>query len=252
MFEATGGCQKLARDFVNSLYQATFESTGGFTFVEAFITCFCTHTDDRPYVRNHGLLSQWRGYSGGDGFCIVFDTPSLCHFLAKEFDTHYWVHLQSDSVRYAVDEVPLDDLFPELVRAGAKTLEDFLLSGIKTPEMGIVEFLTGATLFKHQGFLEEREVRIVAIPGTKPLHTQGKREQPDFRDLPLPQILTQPGNGRRYIPLFEGSILQLPIVRVIVGPSRSQTVNAEFARSVVGPAVPVCCSATPWLPPSPP
>jgi len=248
--ETTGGCEKLARDFVDSLYQATFESSGGFTFVEAFIACFCTHAEDRSYVQQHGLLSQWRGYSGGDGFCIVFDTPRLCRRFAEEFDAHYWVYLRSDAVRYAVDEVPLDELFPELVEAGAKTLKDFLLARIRTPEMGIVEFLTGATLFKHQGFLEEREVRIVAIPGTKALSDQGKREHADFPDLPLPNILTNPDNGRRYIPLFDGISSQLPIVRVIVGPSRSQTANARFARSVVGSEIPVICSATPWLPPA--
>ncbi len=247
-FEATGGCEKLARDFVNSVYQATFESAGGFTFVEAFIACFCTHVDDRPYVREHGLLSQWRGYSGGDGFCTVFDTPSLCQLLAKEFDKYYWVYLQADPVRYAVDEIPLGDLFPELLQAGAKTLEDFL-SGIRTPEMGILEFLTGATLFKHQGFFEEQEVRIVAIPGTQALHDQGKREHADFPDLPLANILTHPDSGRRYIPLFDESGAQLPIVRVIVGPSQNQTANAEFARSVVGAAIPITCSDTPWLPP---
>lgn len=51
-FEAAGGCKKLARDFVNSLYQATFQSDGGFTFLEAFIACFCTHAADNPYVRS--------------------------------------------------------------------------------------------------------------------------------------------------------------------------------------------------------
>lgn len=177
----------------------------------------------------------------------MFDTPSLCDLLGKEFDTHYWVYLQPDAVRYAVDEVPLDDLFPELVQRGAKTLEDFL-SGIRTPEMGVPEFLGGATLFKHQGFLEEREVRIVAIPGTKALRDQGKLEHADFPNLPLPNILSQSDNGRRYISLFDGSGAQLPIVRVLVGPSRNQTANAQFARSVVG-SIPVTCSATPWLPP---
>lgn len=249
VFEATGGYEKLARDFVNSLYQTTFESSGIITSVETFVACFCTHAEDRPYVQEHGLLSQWRGYSGGDGFCIVFDTPSLCHRLMEEFDTHYWVFLQSDAVRYAVDEVPLDELFPGLVEAGEKTLKDFL-AGIRIPEMSIVEFLTGATLFKHHGFLEEREVRIVAIPGTKAMREQSRREHADFRDLPIPSILTHPDTGRRYISLFDGTT-QLPIARVIVGPSRNQIANARFARSIVGSAIPIICSATPWLPPLP-
>jgi hypothetical protein len=247
MFDSSGGSKKLARDLVNSLYRSTFESDNGFTSLDAFIACFCTHADDRPHVQKNGL-GQWRGYSGGDGFCIVFDTPALSHLLGREFDTSYWVHLQINPVRYAVHEASLDDLLPELIEAGASTLREFF-SDVQIPEMGMPEFLAGATLFTHQGFLEEREVRIVAIPGTKALHAQGKREHPDSQDLPLVNILGDANSERRYIPPFNRCDSQLPIVGVIVGPSRNREANVEFARLVVGSTIPVKCSVTPWLPP---
>ncbi len=248
LLESSGGYEGLAGSFVQSLYAATFESAGGFTALESFIACVCTHADDRPYVKRNGLLSQWRGYSGGDGFCVVLDTPALCHLLGREFDSRFWVHLQADPVRYAVDDKPLDAVFPELVGAGETTLKEFF-AGIREPDMGVTEFLSGATLFKHQGFLEEREVRIVAIPGTEALRQQGKLEHPDFPAAPVPTIYHLPQTTRRYIPLFEGCETPLPIVGVIVGPSRNQAANAEFARSVVGHGVKVVCSDTPWLPP---
>lgn len=248
LYERTGGSQKLAKDLVNSLYGATFEG-GGFTSVEAFITSFCTHSSDQAYEREHGLLSQWRGYSGLGGYCLVFDTASLCGLLGREFDAYYWVHLQIDAVRYAVDGIPLDAHFPSLVNSAAQSLQQFF-DGTQFPELGVTDFLIGATLLKHQGFREEREARIVVIPGTSALRDQAKRDQPDFPDLPLPDIRIRPENGRHYIPLFDGCSVRLPIERVIVGPSRNQADNATFARNVVGPSIAVTCSATPWLPPS--
>ena len=51
--------------------------------------------------------------------------------------------------------------------AAADTLRQFL-SGVKTPEMAVPEFLAGTTLLKGVRFKPEREVRIVAIPELPP------------------------------------------------------------------------------------
>ena len=66
--------QDLARRWVNSLYSTTFEADE--TKRQAFccITSFCSHANDQPYERENGLLSQWRGYGGAGGYCLVFDT----------------------------------------------------------------------------------------------------------------------------------------------------------------------------------
>lgn len=244
---STGGSRKIASDFVDALFQSTFDGEQTTTRVEAFVSCFCTHTDDTPYVRANGLLSQWRGYSGGDGFCIVFDTRSLCDLIGMEFDSRYWVHLQMRPVSYAFDDTLLEDLFPELVDAGEKSLRDFL-SGISVPEMGVKEFLEGATLFKHQGFQEEREVRIVAIPGTEALRIEGMKQHLNFPANPVPNIIPS-DDGRRRVILFDGLGIQLPISRLIVGPSRNQAENVKFARSILRDGIRIDCSATPWLPP---
>ena len=105
------------------------------------------------------------------------------------------------------------------------------------------EFLEGATLLKHPDFRPEREVRIVAIPGSKTLSDLAHKEHPgEFMTLPLPDVRLRPdGTQRRYIPLFEYLGLKLPMNRIIVGPSGNQSENAEFARSLVS-GVPVTCS----------
>jgi hypothetical protein len=239
LFKASGGGKGVAKKLVESLYDATFLSKTGFTALDAFLVSFSTHADDGEFEREHGLLSQWEGYAGPDGFCLVFDTSVMAQHLGQEMDSQYWVRLTLDPVRYA--DAPIEELFPELVNAEADTLRQFL-SGVRYPEAAVPEFLAGATLLKSATFRREREVRIVAIPGSRRLRDRAAKEHPnEFKVMPLPDVRTRPGTTRRYIPIFEDLGLKLPIKRVIVGPSRRQEENAAFARSLVGD-VSVFCS----------
>lgn len=239
LFKAAGSGTGVAKDLVDSLYDATFLSKTGFTALDAFSVSFSTHAQDGEFEREHGLASQWKGYAGADGLCLVFDTSAMAQCLGKEMDTRYWVRLALDPVRY--DDAPIEQLFPELVNASADTLRQFL-SGVRTPDMALPEFLAGATLLKGAGFRTEREVRIVAIPGTQRLSDQAVKEHPDdFTVRPLPEVRARSEPTRRYIRIFETAGMSLPIKRVIVGPSSRQDENAAFARSLVGD-VPVTCS----------
>jgi DUF2971 family protein len=248
LYKASGGCEKLAKDFVESLYGATFHNKAADAIKDVFVASFCTHAGDKPYERQHGLLSQWRGYSGGDGYCVVFETPKLCSLLGKEFDTRYWMHLNAAAAQYTDDELSLEVQFPSLIAAGHESLRQFL-QGVAQPPMAAVEFLAGATLFKHQGFREEREVRVVGVPGTATHSEVAKREYSDFVERPLPDVRPRPPHGPPRVALFEGLGVMLPIQRVIVGPSRHQEEKAAFARALLHTDIPVTCSDTPWLPP---
>jgi hypothetical protein len=53
------------------------------------------------------------------------------------------------------------------------------MRGEELQEFAVPEFLMGATLLKDPAYREEREVRIVAIPGTKKLMARGLRIHPD-------------------------------------------------------------------------
>jgi hypothetical protein len=248
LYFESGGPQRLARDFVNSLYGATFEKQNGCGSVDAFISSFCTHAADRPYEQENGLLSQWRSYSGDDGYCIIFDSLAICRLLGDEWDRLYWLHLNISAVTYAVDGVAIESVFRRLVEASSETLEEFF-RGVAEPElMTAADFLEGAARFKHQGFHEEREVRIVAMPGTATLAEYAKKEHREFEDKPLPDIQQRPPNGPLRIALFEGRDVKLPIKRVIVGPSRNQAEKAAAARKLMGESVAITCSHTPWLP----
>jgi hypothetical protein len=129
--EETGGlkvaAQLAAEGLVSSFYQVSFERRDSFSFAEPYITSFCTHANC-PYERENGLLSQWRGYGGAGGYCLVFDTAKLAERLREEFDTHYYIHIRLAQVVYGDGNANVEDLFPVLLKR-YEELFDLVLDG---------------------------------------------------------------------------------------------------------------------------
>lgn len=79
------------------------------------------------------------------------------------------------------------------------------------------EFLMGSTLLKDVGCREEREVRIVAIPGTEKLMKRGLADHPGrFKNQRLPFI---ENDEKRFVTFFRDAAMNLPVKRIIVGPA---------------------------------
>jgi hypothetical protein len=93
----------------------------------------------------------------------------------------------------------------------------------------------GTTLLKSPEYKLEREVRVVAIPGTSEMAKLAAKEYPQQFDarVPLPKISTRPNSDKRYAALFGGLGLRLPIKRVIVGPGERQGERADRARMLL-------------------
>jgi hypothetical protein len=240
LYYRRGGGIAHAQRFIASLYRATFEKNDPDRAVDAFITSFTTHSRDSDFERANGLASQWTKYAP-DGFCFVFDTVKMGELLGVEFDTRDYTHLNLESVRYAVDGLPLREHF-DFIEPAVRSSIDQYFRGFPKPEMATVEFLRAATLLKRPCFKEEREVRIVAIPGAPGYQAQAAIEHSDYVSKPLPIIDPEP---KRHVTMFRDADIQLPINRVIVGPSAHQTENAATARRLLKESVPVLLSEIP-------
>jgi hypothetical protein len=240
LWNASGRGAKTSRDLVNALYEATFDGKAIYSAIEAYLFSFSTHAGDSAFDREHGIRSQWDNYAGPEGYCLVFDIVEVAQMLGREMDARYWSRLTLDPVRYA--DRPVEDIFPELVNASADTLRQFI-TGVRFPEMAVPEFLSGTTLLKGAAYKAEREIRIVAIPGTAKTAKYTAKEYPDQFDAtaPLPEVRVRPETGKRYIALFHGLDLRLPIKRVIVGPGGQQEERALRARTILSD-VPVTMS----------
>ena len=104
------------------------------------------------------------------------------------------------------------------------------------PEVAAKEFLVRATLLKGVGYKPEREVRIVAIPGTaKAAKYAAKELIPNEFDakaaLPKYKTWTDPNTGkvRQYVALFDGSGLRLPISNALLSVLATNRTNARTA-----------------------
>jgi hypothetical protein len=249
--EETGGLEVAARlaaeGLVNSFYQVSFERRDSFSFAEPYITSFCTHAG-WPYERENGLLSQWRGYGGAGGYCLVFDTAKLAARLGGEFDAHYYVHISLAQVIYADGDAKVEDLFPVLLKRNEEFLDVVLDrgDGLLNLQDGFGPFIAGVTSYKHQGFREECEIRAVTIPASQEIAGQVQAENPGVSLGPIKSPLVDE-RGRPFVSLFSDLNGKLPIRRIIVGPSVHQAENAERARAVVGDAIPIELSKTPYI-----
>jgi hypothetical protein len=239
-WDASGGGDQTARDLVDSLYGATFDGKAVYSALAPYLFSFSTHADDTAFAREHGVRSQWESYAGPEGYCLVFDIGKIADTLKQEGNARYWAWLMLEPVRYA--DRPIEEIFPELVSGLAETLRQLLL-GVKEPEAAASEFLNGTTLLKGADYKTEREVRIVAIPGTAKLALHAAKEYSRDFDAaaPLPEIKTRPDSDKRYVALFDGLSTRLPIKRIIVGPGGQQHERAAWARSILGD-VPVTVS----------
>jgi hypothetical protein len=242
----------LASTLVDSFYRAAFTGKGVRPMAVPFVSSFCSHASDQLYERENGLLSQWRGYGEDGGCCIVFDTAGLISMLLREFDAFYWIGNGIDEVVYATSEISVAVRYSVLVAELAKIVEVGLRRGLSqmpvTPA-ALTEFLDASTRFKHQGFREEREVRIVAIPGSSATADAVSREHAEFTRQAIKSVRSHPSEnrGRPYIVLFETLDAQLPINRIIVGPSRRQDDNFRRVSAAVGARFPLVRSHTPFV-----
>ena len=134
---------------------------------EPYVTSFCSTKDKDERIKNHGLLSQWRGYGRDGGYAIVFDT--VCLLLLLEEARAKWEnsgYLFLEDIVYSSDD---SDSFVKFKQELIE-IEDFSLNRFRGREKSnnsenlFSALMKCACLYKHWGFKEENEVRIVAIP----------------------------------------------------------------------------------------
>ena len=207
-----------------------------------YIFSFSMHRGDTPegqYHQRHGMLSQWRGYGGAEGVAIVFDTREIERLLGLECCQFDYFFCYLASVVYHSGSQSLLQEFPKLFDA----IQQYSLAWIEENDDAAQESLSNviselpiaAGKLKHIAFEEEDECRIVAgtmsdefLQDLKNVGVNsGKRAKPFYyrqgrcRSIP-------------YIKLFEELVDDLPITRIIVGPSQNQLAHEQAVRAIVG------------------
>lgn len=232
---AEGGVDHLARvsavEHVKDLRSATLR------FNQPFIFSMSAASDE-PIARN-GLLSQWRGYGKDGGYAIVFDTEGFDPLLKCEGETNHYQHYEWVDVFYhGVDPAtqPSSEDVARLEATVRKGLPKIIRSGAVDEGQGFYQAISSLSCrYKHRGFFEEREVRLVAIPVTEEIEALAKANG-EGRQSRKPKTFVRSGMPVPYLELFSElpeSPRALPIKRVIVGPHRDQDLRVDAVRRLL-------------------
>lgn len=178
---------------------------GATTLADYYLACFCEDGD---------LLSQWRGYGNAEArYCIGFDVEELIAQGVSPHSVIYDPEEQEERVRTDIGHA--QDAITKALPRGEQSEAD------RTAAKTIRTVLTRRLMsqlhrFKHSGFSEEQEWRIVGFQ----LSHIGVDFQPAGGILrPFTNVVVGKGEPPR-----------LPIVEVVVGPSRRPERSLKAAK----------------------
>ena len=221
-FRKMGGsinvAKKEAKIFAHTLYEAAL--TGGPSanpFFDPYIISFCSPS--KQYEIQNGLLSMWRSY-GEDGYAIVFDSKIFWELAGVEQENFKYEYIDILKTVYGNNLSTFQKHFRPLIE---KSKALYLLA-VETDEVGpdmLLSFVKTVSRFKHVGFREEKEIRMILSPAHPDrVKAELNSEQKVGNKVKMPQ---SDKNGKRYIVINEVEPRsKLPIKRIIVGPGRNQ------------------------------
>ena len=259
--ERLGGAHRIAEQdgpkIIDVMWSLLFGDESRHGMGIPFITSFTTHKEE--YHFQNGMLSQWRGYGDDQGVAIVFDTEKLKDLLhSKECTRFLYLNCLAAPAVYYDKGLDLEVCFQELFDTLKQYSEDFISrfrdneKAQQNQEKLARNLLPAIGRLKHQAFREEIEYRIVV--GVVHESHADKLSQFEGEQRPFKMIHHRSGScgSIPYIRLFEGLDEELPILRILVGPSRNQPAISEAVRELLnrlgrGQAIKVQESEIPYV-----
>jgi hypothetical protein len=240
--------------------------------VEPYVASFCSVVQGDEYVKNNGLLSQWRGYAEG-GYAVVFDTKKIEELVKLERYVFPGATALPEGQTLKIGEVvyneeDLRNEFPDEI----KILKEYVCwlaetSFIKPDKLDerifneatfnkmllewVPTFLQCVALYKHEGFKEEREIRIVAfLPHEKYLKGLSiSKKEVKLRNKKTPYLeLFKKQEIKNVKTRYESNYLG--IKRIIVGPSVDKVARATELKEFLAENkknIEVVVSETPYI-----
>lgn len=223
MIEQAGGkagtVKSLVDNTISTIYGFIAQDPRRPPDVDAYAASFATTNDD--HISAHGLLSQWRGYGTDGGYAVVLDTAALSDLFEEEAPRKTWGLFGGDVLYSNATLEQIRSGFPDVINVVDACIKR-LMTADNPPlaDIGTLIFnlLSCACRYKHRGFEEEREVRVVGIltrdiPGTPPSNVSVHSYLRGGTVVPA-------------IHFFEGLTepkkRSLPIRRIIVGPHKDK------------------------------
>jgi len=221
-------------------------------FVEPFIVSFCTTKS--PSIAKSGLLSQWRGYGKEGGYAIVFDTARLSDLIVEEGKKEECDLFGGDVLYSSANDDRFRDEFGDDTSILQTSIENYFSSdgAPSSLEATYHPVMRCACRYKHWGFEEEAEVRVVSIPNSKVI-LQAAAEGIAAKTINIEHF----SRGGLLVPciyLFKNvtsiSGRLLPIKRIIVGPHKDKIKRKHSIENLLyslNLTIPVSVSEIPYV-----
>jgi hypothetical protein len=249
--DQTGGLDQVVQHETEVLVDAQYGATGD----EIYILSFCGQHKN-PNINSNGLLSQWRGYGTGGGFALVFNTQKLEEILDIETKKYQYDSMHACDIVYSDDEnkfnKEISENLPVIVN-DFKTLINNVVSNEKDklPELKSYQpFIQCVSRYKHYGFREENEIRVVALPTdiNQELLKLSNRDGETLKPEKERKFHNRNGQIVPYIELFNSTDIELPIERIIVGPHKEKESRAAALRVMLrNTKIEITCSDIPFV-----
>jgi len=259
MIDQHGGIEKICDEIPNVILRVSYKVLLGDktnpSLAEPYVVSFCTPGNNRE--KEHGLLSQWRGYGEDGGYVVAFGTKKIEQLLVMEGDKWGYDELFGGDIVYSSSgEAKIHEEFGQYlddIKNGVKEL-----FSIRPNEQALDKLYSPivrcSCRYKHWGFEEEKEVRIVAIPLSPEVRRMAQAEDRTLKPEKPKKHFVRRGLAVPYIDLFENISIssgkRLPITRIIVGPHPEKDKRRKAVKILLqqhGIEAPVSVSAIPYL-----
>ena len=246
-----GGIGQVVQHDTEAIVDAQYHALGD----EIYILSFCGQHENSK-VNNNGLLSQWRGYGADGGAALILDTNKLEEMLELETKRFEYSALLIADLIYSDDEQKFKEELSEELSIIVDIVKQFfnhaILNQKEEADMskGYMPFVSCISRFKHYGFSEENEVRIVALPTVIDQKLLQRAKADGITLVPEKERKFRLKNGKRipYIELFNSIDMKLPIEKIIVGPHTEKDTRATALRKKWGKAnIEIACSDIPYV-----
>ena len=183
------------------------------------------------YVEHNGLLSQWRGYGVDGGYSIVFEESELKRRING-------IRAGIEDVYYCgIDSVaqPSTNYINKIEKCLIVEIEDYIKNN--KSEVLYDSISTLSIFYKHRGFYEEREVRVVVSPEMRN-STKTTGIGSEEKSQKLIKTFLRGGMPVPYMELFcqpdkLKDRIALPITKVIVGPHRDAEIRVKAVKQLL-------------------
>jgi hypothetical protein len=250
--EEKGGPEEFGRFLSDWFVDQTYEIVGEGFYVLSFVG-----SPTNSYVKENGLLSQWRGYGTSQGYALVFETKKLEIMFESEFQSFaYEAAFLSDAVYGPDDPLFKLDIEPKIngfAVSVLKRIQQVLVTQSESKEpFSIIDFCQVATALKHEGFREENEVRGVFLPYSthhkRSFVIKGFKPPEHQRQLKAEKLKSNGDVSKPYIELLGPNIGKLPLKRIIVGPGGNKNKAAHALRVFLNDeSIEISVSETPFV-----